>query len=327
MMKFKSVLKLIRYKNVLMIGLTQVLVRYAIVAPILSVYSMELRLPILAFISYVVATMFTAAAGYVFNDYYDRDLDLINRNKEDIVVGEQITPAMTLTLYRILNGIALVLATFASYKSGITGLVFCYIVIIGLLYFYTTTYKKQLLTGNLIVALVTALVPFVVYLFEMPPVYNHYKIYIISAALRLNVISLWVLGFSVFAFISALAREIIKDMEDYEGDRIVGRNTLPIVMGMTTALWTSIVLLGIIVIGIIVLYFLFFVNGGVPDFITLVYFLTFLIIPVCYNIYHLLRAKEVSDYKFCGDLLKLIMLMGILYTIVVRYIIHKTFGV
>jgi 4-hydroxybenzoate polyprenyltransferase len=326
-MKIKAFLKLIRIWNVLLIGLTQILMRYAIIAPILLVFSMELKLSFVAFISYVLATMLIAAAGYAINDYYDHDLDLINRDKDDVVVGSQFAPAVVLWVYRILNAIALILAAFASYKSGISGMVFCFVIIIGLLYFYTTTYKKQLFIGNLIVALVTAMVPLVAYVLEMSPVLSHYKVYIISGHLQIIVITMWILGFSVFAFLTALTRELIKDMEDFEGDRIVGRNTLPIAFGINSTRWISISLLFLILIGLVVLYFLFFVNEGIPDFITLVYFTAFLIVPISYNIYHLIKAKDVKDYKFCGDLLKLIMLLGVLYAVVVRFIIHKTFGV
>lgn len=227
--------KLIRLPNVFMVGLTMVLMRYFIVAPMLAVYNMELKLAFPAFLSYVLATMLVAAAGYAINDYYDRNLDMVNRKPEDVIAGEKIPVKHVLGLYRILNIVALLLAAYASYKTGILMLVACYPVMIGLLYFYTTTYKRQLLLGTVIVSLATALVPVAVYLYEMPPVMGHYKYYIISGPINLGVIGGWISGFAVFAFLSGLAREIIKDMEDFEGDRFAGRNTIPIVWGMKTA--------------------------------------------------------------------------------------------
>lgn len=321
----KAYLKLFRIPNVFMVGLTMVLMRYAIIAPILSVYSMELKLPFPAFLAYLFATMLVAAAGYAINDYYDRDLDLVNRQPGEVVVGVQIPAEQVMILYRILNFAALLLAAYASWKSGVFMLVICYPVLIGLLYFYSTTYKKLLLTGNIIVSIATALVPVAVYLYEMPPVLSHYKHYILSAPINLGVVSGWIFGFSVFAFISGLAREIIKDMEDFEGDRFGGRNTIPISWGMHWAKGISITLLMVILAGISLLFFLFFISDGRPDYITLIYFLAFLIIPLLYNIYQLYISKTFSDYKFCGDLLKLIMLAGIMYAPVVWYIIKKTF--
>jgi 4-hydroxybenzoate polyprenyltransferase len=286
---------------------------------------MELKLSFPAFLAYLFATMLVAAAGYAINDYYDRNLDLVNRNSGDVVVGEQIPAERVMMLYSILNIAALILAAFASWKAGVFLLLICYPIMIGLLYFYTTTYKKMLLTGNIIVSLATALVPFAVYLYEMPPVLSHYKHYILSAPIDLGVVLGWILGFSVFAFISGLAREIVKDMEDFEGDKFGGRNTVPIAWGMGWAKGISITLLGIIVAGIAFLFYFFFISAGKPDFITLTYFSAFLIIPLLYNIYQLYISKTFSEYKSCGDLLKLIMLAGILYAPVVWYIIKKTF--
>lgn len=320
-----SYIKLFRLHNVLMVGLTLFLMRYAIIAPILSVYSMELKLPFLAFLAYTLATMLVAAAGYAINDYYDKDLDLINRKKDNVIVGEKIPLQKVLWLYRGLNILAIILAAYASLKSGIFMLVVCYPIMIGLLYFYTTTYKKQFLIGNIIVSVASALVPGAAYLYEMPPVIRHYKYYIISGTLNMEVILGWILGFSIFAFLSSLAREIVKDMEDFEGDSLGGRNTVPIVWGIESARKISVSLISIIIAGIVFVYIAYFTNGG-PDFITLSYFTAFLIIPFEVNIYHIWNAKEANDYKFCGDLLKIIMLMGILYAFVVWYMIHKNFA-
>ena len=102
-MRLKAYFKLVRLPNVLMMGITLALMRYAIIAPILAVYSMELKLPFLAFLAYVFATMLIAAAGYAINDYYDRDLDLVNRDPSDVVVGKDISPEGVLWIYRIFN--------------------------------------------------------------------------------------------------------------------------------------------------------------------------------------------------------------------------------
>lgn len=322
----KSYLKLIRLPNVLMVGFTLVLMRYAIIAPILAVYSMQLQLPLLAFVAFVLATMLMAAAGYVVNDYYDRNLDLINRPSEDVVVGEKIPAKTALWLYRVLNAFSLILAAYASWKTGVFSLIVCYIVMMGLLYFYTTTYKKQLLVGNIIVGVATALVPVAAFLYEMPPVLSLYKYYIIAGSINVNVITNWILGFSLFAFFSGLAREIIKDMEDYEGDKIADRNTVPIVWGLNTARIIALALMFIVVAGIILVFIFNFIEDGVPDFYTLSYFTAFLVVPLGWNIYQLIKAKTVADFKFSGDLLKLIMLLGVLYAPLVWYIIHKTFG-
>lgn len=318
--------KLIRLPNVLMIGFFQVLMRYLIIAPILAVYGLELQLPFPAFLSYVLATMFVAAAGYAVNDYYDVELDKVNRKEGNIIVGNQIQPKKVLWLYRIFNILCLAFAAYSVFVQGIWVLFFCYLFMIGVLYFYTTTYKRQLLLGNLIVAVAAALVPVSVYLFEMPPVIRHYKDFLVAVNLNLHVVMIWIAGFALFAFITTLAREIIKDLEDFEGDRSMGRNTLPVALGVKTAKGVAVSLLAIVILLLGVAYYLFFINNKQPDFVTLVYFFAFLGVPLGYDILHLSKAQTVEEYKFCGDLLKGIMLLGMLYSCIVWFIIHKTFG-
>jgi hypothetical protein len=84
-------------------------------------------------------------------------------------------------------------------------------------------------------------------------------------------------------------------------------------------------LLFISIISIVLTFLAFFTFDGKPDFITLSYFTAFLIVPLAVNIYHVWKAKNAADYKFSGDLLKIIMLLGILFSLVVWYIVNNKF--
>ncbi len=98
------------------------------------------------------------------------------------------------------------------------------------MWFYSTTYKREFLLGNFIVALLTALVPFLVLLYELPLLAREYGSQFTPMTKYLMI---WVLGFSLFAFLLNLVREIVKDAEDLEGDRAYGKRTIAVVWGMT----------------------------------------------------------------------------------------------
>ena len=98
--------------------------------------------------------------------------------------------------------------------------------------------------------------------------------------LNINFIFYWVGGFAIFAFLTTLTREIIKDIEDFEGDIAYGRNTVPVVIGILSA---KIVSVSLIIITIVLLYltWYFFIN----DIITLIYLSVAIVLPLLYVIY------------------------------------------
>ncbi|MCK4853370.1 MAG: UbiA family prenyltransferase, partial [Bacteroidales bacterium] len=143
--------------------------------------------------------------------------------------------------------------------------------------------------------------------------------------MNFNNLLAWVGGFSFFAFLSTLIREIIKDIEDFEGDSAYGRNTMPILLGIRFTKVLVVVLILAIVVSLIYVYvnFLYYNPGGKPDLISLAWFTIFLIFPFLYLIFRLVSAKEKKDYHLCSNITKLIMLAGILYSVLVYFIIHK----
>ena len=137
----------------------------------------------------------------------------------------------------------------------------------------------------------------------------------------------WVGGFSFFAFLCTLVREIIKDMEDFKGDRAFGRNTIPVVLGNRTSKISIVCLIGFNIFSLMFIYFkhLLYNNNGQIDFLTLSYFLVLLIIPFIILTYLVIKAEEKEHYHRASLLTKLIMLAGILYSLVASIIITSTF--
>lgn len=312
-------LRLIRFKNLLIIVLTQYLMRWCIIKPLLNVNQFELQFSELHFFFLVMATVLITAAGYVINDYFDTKTDLVNR-PDTVILGRKLNRRWAILLHIIFNTIGIGLGAYISFYIGLPILTLVFVMITGILWFYSTTYKRQFLIGNVIVALLTALVPLMVLLFEIPLLREKYGLLMIELKANFNYVILWVAAFSFYAFLLTLIREIIKDVEDFEGDNAYGRNTLPIVLGVMN---TKIIIITFILFtqfSIIYVYFRF-----LKDIITLAYFSLLLLIPLLMLLYKIFVAKEKKDYHFASNLSKVIMLAGILYALVANYLILQHF--
>ena len=292
----KAFLNLIRWQNLLMVILTMVLMRYAVIAPLISKIGvilikgsgeeipMTLQFPWYDFVLLVAATVFITAGGYVINDYFDIKTDLINKGK--VIVGTKIPRRQAMMWHNIFNIAGVSLGFYISYKAGYIWLGALFLVVSGLLYFYSASYKRQFLIGNIVVALLTAMVPLLVVFYEWPALYKYYTLNAITLP-EINFIVYWIGGFALFAFLTNLIREIIKDIEDFEGDIAYGRNTVPVVIGVLSAKIVSISLI-IITISMLYLIWYFFIH----DTITLIYLSAAIVLPLLYVIYKLVISSE-----------------------------------
>ena len=321
----KSFLNLIRWPNLLIIILTLVLMRYAIIEPVISKTGVilihgtgeeipvTLQFPWYNFLILVVATLFITAGGYVINDYFDIKTDLINRG--EVIVGTKISRRKAIMLHAIFNILGVAAGFYISWKAGYFWLVTLFLFVSGLLYFYSASYKRQFLVGNVLVATLTALVPLLVVFYEWPALYKYYAVNAITQP-DFKLIIYWVGGFALFAFITTLAREIIKDIEDFEGDNTYGRNTVPVVIGVLSSRIVAASLI-IITIGLLYIVWYFAIN----DTITLIYISLLIVIPLMVIIYQLLISRKQKQLHTASLLMKIVMLAGILYSVVVKAIL------
>ena len=302
-----------------------VLMRYAVIEPLLSkiniifaegsgeVLPMELQFPWYDFVLLVVATVCITAGGYVINDYFDIKTDLINRGK--VIVGTKIPRRKAMMWHNIFNIAGVAAGFYISWQAGYFWLGLLFLIVSGLLYFYSASYKRQFLVGNIIVALLTAMVPMLVVIYEWPVLYKYYMLNAIEMP-DLKILFYWIGGFALFAFITTLTREIIKDIEDFEGDKAYGRNTVPVVIGIQASKIVSVIL---ILITIILLFLIW--NFYIRDKITLLYLSLTIVLPLLIVIYQVVKSREKQLLHKAGNLIKLVMLMGILYSLVVKVII------
>jgi 4-hydroxybenzoate polyprenyltransferase len=319
MSTFLNWFKLIRWSNLAIIALTQIVVRYGIIQPMIEYMNlgMKLELSTFNFILLMLSTLLIAAAGYIINDYFDNNIDRINKPKH-VVVGRSISRRQAMLTHTLLNVLGVGLGFWVAYNIGVFKLGLIQLFSTGLLWFYSTDFKKRLLAGNLIIALLTALVPFTVLLFEIPPLISAYRIMLSDLNLNFNHIMIFVGGYAAFAFITTLVREIIKDMEDVLGDQQFGCETMPIVWGMKIS---KVVSTALIFFTMSLLAYIMSQQFQDKDHISFAYFLTFLQIPSIWLILKLVKANSPKDFHAASRVQKIIMLAGVFYALVFKYLL------
>jgi 4-hydroxybenzoate polyprenyltransferase len=320
--QLQSILKLIRFTNLVIIAATQYAMRYLVMGPLLPSEDFTLQFGELQFGLLVLSTIFIAAAGYIINDYFDTQSDLINKPAR-VVVGIRIGRRVAMTLHAMLNIMGVGIGVYLSFYIKLPALSIVFVLASGLLWFYSTNYKRQFLVGNLSVAFLTGLVPLMVVLFEIPLLNAAYGQIMLDSSASFNYIIAWVGGFSFFAFLTTLIREVIKDTEDFEGDRAYGMRTVPIILGM---MWTKVLVVSLVafmlftLIFLLLKYILFSVEPA--DYISLGYFVLLLILPLMALIWQVIRARNKHDFRRASTLIKGVMLTGILYSGMVFYLVN-----
>ena len=238
-----SWLRLIRWNNLLIILLTQLLAWWCVIVPLGEPYGLspqppqlQLLLTPVNFCLMCLSTMLIAAAGYIINDYFDIRIDTINK-PDKVILERQIPRRMAIIVHSVMNGVALLLAGIVAWQAGHPEWLCIQACCTFLLWWYSTTWKRQFVIGNVIVSLLTALSVITLLVYE-PLLYApahiipgwHFPGNVPGSR---GIHPLLVLLFlSFFAFVLTWMREIIKDMEDFKGDAEEGCVTMPIKWGL-----------------------------------------------------------------------------------------------
>lgn len=298
--------RLVRTLNLLFIVLTQCLFQYCIVVPAFHQYGLETRLGGLNFVLLVIASVCIAAGGYVINDYFDLNIDRVN--KPDKLVVEKIITRRSAILWHLTLSLAGILLSFyVGWKVNNIFIGFINLICVVMLWFYSTTFKKNLLIGNVIISMLTAWVVLVLYFIEIPqlpfiPVDQN----VIGAVARIFKLGALYGG---FAFIISLIREVIKDIEDRSGDAKYGCRTMPIVWGLNVskvfiATWLIVLISVLLIIQLYVFPYQWYW--------LMVYCVLLIIIPLLLIFRRLFRAKTVQDFHKLSSLVKITMATGII---------------
>lgn len=286
------------------VALVQSLLYFHLLLPAFQKNNILPRLNTLEFIFLVIATLCTTAGGYIINDLYDYEMDLLNR-KNKVIVHEKISVQLCIWVYIMLGFLGFFLSLYLAFRIGQVYLSGLYTLAFALLFFYTKILKKRPLSGNLLVAFFCAGVAALVWLAELPSWWA-LRAQNLPSAQHVQATINW---YCAFAFFSTLFREIVKDLEDQTGDAAAGCRTFPIVAGQQAA---KILASSMAFILIALLGFLYFSN--MPGFTPLFYLgaLLSIIIPLGYGLYLLQKAQTSFDYHRISTLAKWVMLAGIL---------------
>lgn len=297
-------IKLLRPLNLLIIAATMYLFRICLVAA--SPYKLFYVEPVMSnveFLLLVLATLFIAAGGYVINDVFDVEIDAVNRQGK-VIVGNSVSEASAYNLYKVLCAAAVISTVLLALLTRNFRLSMLPLIIMVILNFYAHTFKKQLFVGNFMIALSTAFTIWLIALFETSPKGEQTDM---QSEVQSG-IAIAAIVYGLFAFLTTFLRELVKDMEDMEGDERGGCKTIPIVLGVNGAKavagFISVVLL------LILLAFAWFFPSMQIKLIA--YFIVLgLILPLFLINILLFLAKNSKNYHFVSNLIKVFMCLGI----------------
>jgi len=268
----------------------------------------------------VMSTIIIAASGYMINDYFDVKIDEINKPNR-ILVDRLLPRRKIMILHVLLNLTGVVIGFYLAWKIGKWQLGLIHVAAASLLWFYSLFLKRQFLIGNIVVSALTALVVYTVWAYELQHSQHAFVLSTFGGSEK-NLMKQYFIFYAAFAFVINLIRELIKDMEDIEGDRLGKCRTVPIVWGIKNAKYlTSFIIL--LALGF--MSFIFFENGiQIPyDFQVIIYGTLLVQLPLVYVLYKLFRADKPSDFKHLSNVVKGVMLSGILFLLLFRHHVYS----
>ena len=304
-------LRLIRYKNLLIVAATQLLCWLCIIRPIATHTEATLLLQPFSFLFLCLSTVFIAAAGYIINDYFDVQTDTVNKPGK-MILGRSIPRRLGIVFHIAFNAAALACAGFIAWRGGHWEWLLLQLSCIMLLWFYSTHFKSQFVTGNVVVSLLTALTILTLFLYE--PALRTYvsrpAFLPLSGRLSPNPVYA-ICVYAYFAFVLTWMREIVKDMEDFRGDDEAGCVTMPIKIGLGPSAVVVQILAALALIPLCLAAAKLCSSTGILFWMG-VYTIALVIIPIIALAIFLPKKHTISHYHLCSRFLKLIMLSGLL---------------
>ena len=303
MKKIFAFFQLLRWQNLLFVIITQILVRYCIILPILSNYKQTLTLDTLNFLFILASSVLIAGGGNIINDYFDQNIDQINKPHKTIV-GKIIHRRWALFWHMLFSLSGILLGYQVSLKTGIHWIAPMNALCVMLLFIYSISLKRRFLLGNILIALLSAWVIFIISLAEL----RNSNITNSSLLINQKIFKLSV-TYGGFAFIISLIREVIKDLEDVAGDRKFGCTTMPIVWGQNStkvfvAVWLIVLIACTFIINVYILSFGWWLSA--------IYALLTVVFPLIWLFKKLTKANSTTDFHQLSSYIKWIMLSGIL---------------
>lgn len=299
-------LNLIRYKNLLMLAFMQLTFRYGF----LKLQNIPLALTDWQYLLLILSTVLIAAAGYVVNNIFDQDTDIQNKPKQ-VIVGKIFSETMAYNVYIALNSFGVGIGFYLSNVIEKPSFAVVFILIAASLYIYASSLKQMPVIGNVIVALLLSFSIIIIGIFDIYPVINPE-----NKALMASFFSI-LIDYALYAFMINLLREIVKDLEDINGDYNQGMRTLPIIFGAQRTIKLVFSLSFIPIVTLLVYLNNYLVTNSL--FIATVYGFATIVAPLCFFTIKIWTAKKPKDFHQLSSLLKWILFFGILSIAVITF--------
>ncbi len=312
MNKIIGFVKLIRTINLFFILFTQYVFYHFILLPIYEKQgSLYPNLDSTGLYLIMLASVLIAAGGYIINDYFDVNIDLINKPNRTFI-GSIISKRTAIMLHLLFSLIGIIITGYIAFRIERLSILFINILCVLLLWYYSTTLKKKLFYGNIIISLLTAWVVFILYLCETDFIF--FKNVESNFKTSISLFKYAIL-YSGFAFLMSLLREIVKDLEDMDGDRRNECNTIPIAWGFSI---TKIILNGLILLInlfiVIIIYYMMMQGGN----LIIVYLFFLVLLPLFYVRRLIIKSSMPAHMRRISLFIKLIMLAGICSMVVYK---------
>lgn len=297
-------IKITRPLNLLFVLLIQYTLFYCFLYPIIQNHDYD---PILYGnhpIFLIIITIFVGAGGYIINDILDQNADLINKPDKTYIGLGHISKLSAWIYYGVVTAVGAVLTCYMMYELNYFHFWWLYPLIVVLLFMYSTHFKRTPLIGNIFVSFYSFMVPGIVFFAE----WNNIKK--LHGSTDYELIMVVMMAYLSFSFLATFLREIVKDLEDMEGDMQQGYHTLPISVGQPTTINFS------LFIGLMLLmsYFLWFPMFAYHSF-TFPFdeiFVLIIVLPTIYILIRLYYSENKQDYTILSRNIKIIMALSIL---------------
>lgn len=296
----RTIYNMLRVPNLLIIAFTFLMLRYLVFIPVYSAFSIAPGMSSLNYLLLIVATVIIAAAGYIANDYFDVITDRVNKPGKQYI-GEQITPGSALSTAILLSLFSVLLSFWLTWKikSGLPATMLLSALIV--VWWYAIRLKKSFVWGNIAVACMSAGTIAMAWVIE--------KQCVTIPAEPSGIITLIVTAISIFAFLLSLLREIVKDIEDIEGDKLIACKSIPIIKGVS---FTKNIVLFITTVTFVLLIISQVYLFQFQRYIAVTWLLIFVEIPIIWFAFAIKNSKSKADFHKLSSLVKWIMLGGIL---------------
>jgi 4-hydroxybenzoate polyprenyltransferase len=299
-----SFLRLIRVPNILILILSLVLIQYFLVIPVLSWNDLGQSVDSISFWCVTVSAAFMMAGGFIVNDLNDLEIDAINKPGRNLI-NTVYSKNTALNIYIALTLTGILIGLYGGWRIHYFGMMSITPVPAVLLWFYANTFKRMPFAGNFVVAFLCGGILLLPLLFNL-------------STFKAEGLPVIVCSYAGFAFVLTLAREVVKDIEDIEGDTQRNCRTMPIVAGVKFSKFFTAILVAVVLV--FIAWFQWQQVQSETFYKSEIYsfsYLTLLVqLPLIAFLILFFNATQKEQFHRAGNILKLVMVTGLLTILV-----------